>query len=382
MFEDELNKIAAYQGLRKVEPFEYRKGPEILINGRRFLDFSSNDYLGLSQDPFLKQKIGSVFETVGMGSGGSRLLGGANSLFEQLEYELSESIGKEASLVFGTGYLANLGVMTALSQKKKTIFFMDRLCHASIIDGVLLSGSHFFRFRHNDPDHLERLLREKSQTGKRNVVVIESLYSMDGDLAPIEDIIELKKRYDFILVVDEAHAIGVLGKEGRGAIEDRTREAVDIIVGTFGKALGGYGAFCLTSKVIRELLVNKARSFIFSTALPIPVVAWNLEALRFMKGLDDRRKRLSELSEDLREFVKNDLGFTTPGQAQIVPVIVGENETTLRAQNALRDHGIYLRAIRPPTVPKGTSRLRISLSSVHSKETLSRLKDALRSVEF
>jgi len=143
VFEDELNKIAAYQGLRKVEPFEYRKGPEILINGRRFLDFSSNDYLGLSQDPFLKKRIGPVFETVGMGSGGSRLLGGANSLFEQLEFELTKSIGKEASLVFGTGYLANLGVMTALTQKNKTIFFMDRLCHASIIDGVLLSGSHF-----------------------------------------------------------------------------------------------------------------------------------------------------------------------------------------------------------------------------------------------
>jgi len=350
------------------------------MDGRHLLDFSSNDYLGLSQSALLKKRAEETLKAHGMGSGGSRLLGGGFSAFDKLEETLSRFLQKEASLVFGSGYLANIGVITGLFQGKNTQVFLDRSCHASIVDGVLLSRARFYRFRHNDIEHLEALLKERRDKGKRAIVVVESLYSMEGDVAPIEAIIELRSHHEFILVVDEAHAIGVFGVDGRGLVPDPLRDQVDVIVGTFGKALGGYGAFCVTSRAIRELLVNRARPFIFSTALPLPVVTWNTEAIGLLKRLDPERRRLREMAEDLRHFLAEKLAMYTPSRSQIVPMIIGENQEAVELAQRLRERGIFVKAIRPPTVPEGTARLRVSISCRHSRESIKRLKEAILDV--
>jgi len=380
VFDEELNRIAASGGLRSIESFKRRQGPYIEIDGCRYIDFSSNDYLGLSHEPSLIEHAMRVLRTHGMGSGGSRLLGGANQLFDLLEEEIVKLLGTEAALVFGSGYQANLGIVTSLTTKGDTCIILDKLCHASIIDGVLLSKAKFYRFHHNDLDHLEDILRKKAHSFKRVVVVLESVYSMEGDIAPIREIISLKNRYGFVLVVDEAHAIGVFGEGGRGVVDGEEAASVDCIMGTFGKALGGHGAFCATSKALRDLLINRARSFIFSTALPVPVVAWDMEALALIRTLDERRERLFRISKGLRHFLKERLGILSNSRSQIVPVIVGEAQRCLDISRRLRQRGIYVRAIRPPTVPPGTSRLRLSLSALHTDECISQLESCLEDV--
>lgn len=381
MFEQELHALEACRRLRTIESFERRGGgPFVWIEGRRYTDFCSNDYLGLSRDPKLILRTRDSIEIYGMGSGGSRLLGGANLLFDHLEVHIASFLGKERAIVFGSGYLANLGVITALASIKGSAVLLDRYSHASIIDGTLLSGAGFHRFRHNDLNHLEAYLKKFDRTGRHVVVVVESVYSMDGDVAPIHELIELKARYGFTLVVDEAHAIGVFGRDGRGLVTGDEALHVDCIIGTFGKALGGYGAFCATSGEIASLLVNKARSFIFSTALPIPVVVWNLQALRFSRRLHRRRAAIRELSTGFRRFLKDTLGLTSSSQSQIVPVLIGDAEKTVEVAQALKERGVYLRAIRPPTVPPGTSRLRVSISWLHRRGAMEDLMGALRDV--
>ncbi len=371
---EEENLLRGLSGLAEVEP------PRITLgrNGNVLIDFASNDYLGLSHHPLMKQAASHAVMKWGTGSRASRLLSGDHPLYAILEQEIARMKGCETSLVFGSGYLVNTGIIQALSGKNRVII-ADRLVHASIIDGIRLSGAEFRRFRHNDLDHLEKILREdQSCRPEDRLVVVEGVYSMDGDCADIAALLRLKKRYGFLLMVDEAHAVGILGENGTGIVDQGKAGKIDLIVGTFGKALGSYGAYCAMNVTMRRYLVNKARTLIFSTALPPAVLASSIEALRLLPKLQDERTRLLKNAMELREFIRSDLEMTSPGSTQILPIIVGSASRALSLQKFLGSRGIFAPAIRPPTVPKGSERIRFSITADHGKKEIKILKQALR----
>ncbi len=362
---------------RSLEVMSHRNGRLVGYASREMIDFSSNDYLGLSQHPAMKEAcLTSVMEW-GTGAGASRLMSGNLAPYKELEEALASFKGTEAALVFGSGYLANLGVLTGLCRRGDRIF-MDRLCHASLVDGAVLSRCRLRRFGHNDLDALERLLKEdRPPSGNKTVVVVESLYSMDGDPCPLVGLLELKSRYRFMLIVDEAHAIGLFGQGGVGLIPRSMAPLVDVHVGTFGKALGGYGAFAALGGDLRQLLVNRARSFIFSTALPPGVLASNLQGLRLCGAMGRERGRVLSRASWLRNRLREITAARCPGRSQIVPLVVGGNLEAVRIARGLARRGIFARAIRPPTVPEGTARLRFSITALHGREDLELLLEAL-----
>jgi len=350
----------------------------IEIAGRRLIDFSSNDYLGLSLDRRLIEAGITGLKTWGCGARASMLMSGCLRPICELEQAIAAFKGTEAALVFGSGYLANVSIISTLCRPGDAVF-MDRLCHASIIDGVILSKARLFRFGHNDIGQLEILLSKNRHRFRQTLIVIESLYSMDGDIAPIETFLELKDRFNAMLMVDEAHAVGVFGREGEGLADRGWQKKPDILIGTFGKALGGYGAFAAVSADMREYLVNRCRGIIFSTALPPSVVSANIEAVGIVKGLHDKRRAVLNISHELRTFIQNSLGIETTGQSQIVPLIVKDVDLSLRLEKFLSENGIFARSIRPPTVPEGTARIRFSMTACHTAGHIDRLKDVLTS---
>ena len=362
--------------LRRLVPISDRDGSRILLAGspgQALVDFSSNDYLALAQHPTLIAAAQRALAEYGTSAGAARLMSGDLSIHHELEEAVALFKGKEAALSFGSGYMANAGIIPALVGRHDVIF-SDRLNHASIHDGCRLAGARLVRFRHNDISHLESMLREKRGTGSA-LVVVESVYSMDGDCCPLSDLVALKKRHDFLLMVDEAHATGVFGRNGGGMIEEKeVGSGVDLAMGTFGKALGSYGAYVAASREMIDFLLNRARSFIFSTALPAPVAAASLAAVRLVQ--DDSGLR-DELHGKMRYFKKclreSGLGKDF-GPSQIVPILVGEGVAALEAAALLREKGFFVTAVRPPTVPEGTSRLRFSVT-LHQSET--QLKDAV-----
>lgn len=363
--------------LRTLHNIEKRKGGNIVIDGKELIDLSSNDYLGLADHPSLLQESKRMAEGYGTSSSASRLMSGDLHIHHLLEEVVADFKGKEASLVFGSGFLANIGIISAICQKTDAAF-SDRLNHASIIDGILLSGAQFFRFRHNEVGHLEDLLKKERAKFKKALIVIETIYSMDGDRPPLKEIVNLKKKYNCVLMVDEAHATGIFGRNGAGIVEeeDLTHE-VDIIMGTFGKALGSYGAYVAASKKTIDYLVNRARSFIYSTALPPSVIGANLAAIEIVKKEPFRRKILLEHVEYFRGLLK-DKGFNTRGSSQIIPVVIGDNKKTIMVANMLREHSIFALPIRPPTVPRGGERIRFSVTYYHSKEILYKVAEVLK----
>ena len=365
--------------LRTLHNIGKRKGGNIIIDGKELIDLSSNDYLGLADHPSLLQESKRMAEEYGTSSSASRLMSGDLHIHHLLEEVVADFKGKEASLVFGSGFLANIGIISAICQKTDAVF-SDRLNHASIIDGILLSGAQFFRFRHNDIGHLENLLKKERAKFKKALIVIETIYSMDGDRPPLKEIVNLKKKYNCILMVDEAHATGIFGRNGAGIVEeeDLTHE-VDIIMGTFGKALGSYGAYVAASKKTIDYLVNRARSFIYSTALPPSVIGANLAAIEIIKKEPFRRKILLEHVEYFRGLLKNK-GFNTRGSSQIIPVVIGDNKKAIIVANMLQQHSIFALPIRPPTVPRGEERIRFSVTCYHSKEILYKVAEVLNDV--
>ncbi len=367
----ELERFSARGERRRLFEVEERRGPRIRVKGRWYLNLSSNDYLGLAaQVPW--GELWRETEALGFGSGASRLMSGNHRLYVHLEEKLASLFGRPA-LVFSSGFLANLGIISSLVGRRDAIF-ADKLVHASLIDGMRLSGAEFFRYPHQDPETLARLLSQKRSHYRRALIITESVFSMDGDLTDLRTLVELKKSYEALLLVDEAHAIGVFGQQGLGLSEELgLLSEIDILIGTFGKALGSYGAFVITSKELREYLIHRARSFIFTTALPTVVVAaslWGLSKAVFMKN---ERKHLKGLSRRLREELKKG-PFTVLGDADsgspIVPVVVGENEMALALAERLKTLGYWVTPVRPPTVPRGTARLRLSLSSEMTWEDL------------
>lgn len=367
--------------LRKLRPATSRRNGKIKFGGREYFDFSSNDYLGLSGHSELKKAAIEAIGKSGVGACASRLLSGDAGIFHQLEEAIAKFKGKEAALVFNSGYQANVGIISALFTKEDCIF-CDRLNHASIIDGILLSQAKFFRFRHNDCQHLELLLKKERNKFKNALIITESIFSMDGDRAPLKELVKLKEKFNCQIMVDEAHATGVFGPNGSGLVEEEGLSAgIDLIMGTFSKALAGFGAYLATSKTITDYLVNTCRSFIYSTALPSSVIASNLASLKLVKDEPQRRKTLLSMAQMLRGKLEA-RGFCIKGASQIIPVILGDNLRALEFAKKIQEKGYWVMPVRPPTVPAGQARLRLSLNYCHDQETLNKLIDVISEIRI
>lgn len=342
------------------------------------VDLSSNDYLGLAADNSLRESFlaGEAAATAPLSASASRLLAGSQKTFTSLEATLADAYGS-AALLFNSGYHANTGIVSALGSIKNTYIIADKLVHASIIDGIKLSGAPFARFRHNDYNHLASLAAKASKEYVNILIIAESVYSMDGDRADIDAIAEIKRQTPgAILLVDEAHAVGVEGQAGLGLVaSSASRGDVDIIVGTFGKALASAGAYAITDDVMRQFLINKARSFIFSTALPPFVIAWSEHVFRNMTGMDSRRSHLKKLGLRLSEILRPYGGSTSGGHIQ--PLIAGSASKAVEWSRSLRSDGFCVLPIRTPTVPPGTDRLRFSLSADLDLAALDNLSESL-----
>ncbi len=342
------------------------------IDGRRVVNFSSNSYLGLDSHPALKKAAITALEKWPVGASASRLITGTGPWVRELEEKTAAWKKREAALYFGSGYLANIGIITALADRD-TDLFLDRFNHASIVDGAILSRARLHRYAHNDTKEIERLLARS--TAARKIVVTDTIFSMDGDIAPMPEIVDLCERYGALLVVDEAHASGVFGKSGAGIMElyGLTGKAF-LEMGTFSKALGVSGAYVAGDRKTIEYLVNRARSFIYTTATPPMVCAACASALDIVSSPEgeDLRERLRNHRSALRAIVPT-------AMTQIIPIIVGDTDATVRRSEDLRDKGLLVMPIRPPTVPQGTARLRISLSAGHSPEEVAMLCALLRS---
>ncbi|MDO8567377.1 MAG: 8-amino-7-oxononanoate synthase [Dehalococcoidales bacterium] len=374
-FERELTLLGARGLLRDLHALP-ETGGEISLGGRSVLNFSSNDYLGLARDQRLKDAATQAIRKFGCGSTASRLMAGHLSLHEELECDLARMMGTEAALVFGSGFLTNLGVLSTVASPSDAIF-SDRLNHASLIDGIRLSRARCYRYLHRDLDHLETLLKKGQTTGKR-IIVSESVFSMDGDLAPVAGLAELAQRYDALLVLDEAHAIGVMGRDGGGVCRIPGREThPQIVVGTLSKALGGYGGFVACSRSIRRFLINKARSFIFSTGIPPACLGSSREAVSVVAAHPQLGETLLGKARRFRGLlVRRGLKLPEP-ESQILPVLVGDNDVTVDFSRRLLERGLLIRAVRPPTVPVGTARVRLSITLALTDEALEKASDII-----
>jgi 8-amino-7-oxononanoate synthase len=350
----------------------------VVLDGRQVLLFCSNNYLGLANHPEVREAAMEAADRNGCGSGASRLISGNMRLHEDLEARIASFKRCPACTLFNNGYAANVGVISALMGRGDLIF-SDALNHASIIDGCRLSRAEVKVYRHRDPDHLEWLLQSSPRTGNR-LIVTDGLFSMDGDLAPLPALRELARRHGCLLMVDEAHAIGVLGENGRGVAEwFGLEDAVDITLGTLGKALGSFGAFVTGSVLLKEYLLNHARSFIFSTSLPPPVIAAALKALEIAQR--DRERRES-LNRNAALFAAGLRSLNLPASEPETPiqcVLVGEDREAMALCERLLDQGVYAQGIRPPTVPPGTARVRFSMMATHTPEEIDQALKALAS---
>ncbi len=349
-------------------------------DGKVFVNFAGNDYLGLTHHTALIARVQEYAARNGTGSGASRLVTGNASPHAVIEKKLAAGKNAEAVLIMNSGYQANVTVLAALADTealgKSVTILADRLAHNSLIQGAVLSGARFMRFHHNDYAHLEELLKRESDKDTHVIIVSESVFSMDGDRADLTALIALKKKYGAMLYIDEAHATGVLGKDGFGLSTEHPGE-IDVVMGTFGKALGSFGAYVATNAVLRDYLVQRCGGLIYSTALPPMVLGAMDAALDLLPSLESERAYVAQQAERVRDALKEqgwDCGVST---TQIIPVILGGEGAALALAQALEEKGVIAVAIRPPTVPRGTSRLRISLSAAHAVEDINYLIAAM-----
>jgi len=358
-----LNEQSKNNQLRKLNEIAARENGIITVRGERYVDMSSNDYLGFSGHPHIKKRAIEYIRKYGSSGSASRLLSGNFEYHEALERRIAQWQHKESALLFGNGYIANATIIPAISTSN-TIIFADKYIHASIIDGIRLSGSRFVRYRHNDMAHLNALLQKERSKYADALIIAESVYSMDGDIAPVADLIALKKEYNAALYIDEAHAVGVFGAGGSGIIDNREIAAdVDVILGTFGKALGNYGAFAALNKKLRQYLINRGRGFIFSTSLPPSIIGGVEGALDLLETEPQRREELIAKTAFFRdELEKAGVKYEVMGNSQIVPLIIGAADKTVALSNNLLRRGFYALPIRPPTVPANSSRIRFSMT--------------------
>jgi len=359
---------------RRLRVSDAPTGPVVQFNGKSLHNFASNDYLGLAGHPEVVEAAVRATREYGAGAGASRLVTGTQRPHAELEEKIAGFKGTEAALVFGSGYASSVGALQALATKDDVIL-IDKLSHACLVDGARLSGATLRPFHHNDREHLEHHLqwaREKHPQA-RVFIATESVFSMDGDLAPLHEIVELKDKYGAMLMLDEAHAVGVIGRGGRGLAEELgLSHRIEVQMGTLGKALGSSGGYITGSRILIDYLLNTARSFIFSTAPPASTAAAASAALDLCAGSEGDKRRVK-----LRQLAAL---FDPAPRAAIYPLIIGSEDDTLRAAEQLAQLGFHVPAIRPPTVPKGTSRLRVSLSAGHEAETVRILASALQSI--
>jgi 8-amino-7-oxononanoate synthase len=380
MFEQELSTLAQNHLLRRPVVVEPCDGSRVTIAGKSLLIMCSNDYLGLSNHPSLLEAAHRAMDLYGFGSGASRLVSGTGPLHQELEERIACFKGTEAAILFNSGYAANTGIIPALAGEGDVIL-SDSLNHASIIDGCRLSRASVQVYRHKDRDHLEELLRNNS-SARRRLIITDGVFSMDGDIAPLPDLVTLAEEYDALLMVDDAHATGVLGKRGRGIAEYFGLEGrIHIQMGTFGKALGSFGAFAAGSRDIIDYLINRSRSYIFSTALPSAVCAASMAALQIVEQEPSRREALWK-NRDRFVAGLSDLGITAGNSGTpIIPLVIGGAEKTLQAGSRLFAEGIFAAAIRPPTVADGASRIRMTVLATHSDQDIDAALAVLRKLK-
>ena len=357
---EELKKLEYDKQLRTIPNIISKSDGKITVDGIDYVNFASNDYLGIStKDELRKEFFNKKSFQLLLSSASARLLTGSSPEYKELEKTVAELFGKEAALIFNTGYQANLGIISALINKGDVVF-SDKLNHASIIDGMRLSDGDFFRYKHLNYENLENILKTKRDKYNRALIVSESVFSMDGNVADIDKLVELKNKYNCILMIDEAHAFCAYGNTLAGLTKDKD---VDIVTATFGKAVGSFGAFCVSNEKIISYLINKARSFIFSTSIPPFNIAWTNWLLTEKRDYFERQKhKLAGLACSVHKLLDK-RRFKTPSETHIIPIVIGDNEKTIKVSEQLRSKGYYIPAIRPPTVPVGTSRLRISLTA-------------------
>ncbi len=376
----ELRDLKKKNLLRSPVCISSSNGPEIKINNKTYIDFSSNDYLNLSYHPRIIKAAERALGKYGFGSGASRLLSGTYLPHQSLEERIAKFKNKEAALVFNTGYAANTGIIPVLGGRE-TVIFSDELNHASIVDGTRLASADVQIYRHKDVDCLESLLKKYSgmKRVKRKLIVTDTIFSMDGDIAPLPDIVSLSKKYDAILMIDDAHATGVLGEKGKGGLEHfGIKEKSLVQMGTLSKALGCFGAFVACNRELCELLRNRARSFMYSTSLPPAVAEAGKTAFDIIdSGSVNLRKRLWRNRKRLYKGL-NMLGFDTlDSESPIVPILIGDAGKAIKVAKHLYENRIFAPAIRPPTVPEGKSRIRFSVTSAHTKENIDLLLNSL-----
>ena len=369
---DDIRDRGLYRRMRMISG---PQGPRVLLDGRPVLLLCSNNYLGLADHPRVREAAAEAAMRYGAGAGASRLVSGTMRIHRRLEERLAEFKGYEASLLFGSGYLANAGVIGALARSGEVVF-SDSLNHASIIDGCRLAGAETFVYEHNDLDHLAWGLEQAE--GRGSLIVTDGVFSMDGDVAPLTEIVDLARRHDVRVMVDEAHGTGAIGPGGRGAVaEAGLEDEVDVVVGTLGKALGSYGAFVCCERQMAKYLVNTARTLIFSTAPSPPSVAAAMAALELLREEPRRVEKLQRNASILRAALAEQGLPASPGDTQILPVVVGDAKAAVKASERALEHGVFAQAIRPPTVPEGTSRLRLTVMATHTK---SELRDAAKTL--
>ena len=383
LFAAQLKALRVASLDRHLREISNSQRPEIEIAGRRLVNFSSNDYLGLANDSRLREAAIAAINEFGVGAGASRLISGTQSPHARLERALAKWKETEAALCFSSGYAAALGTIPALVTKDD-IIVLDKLCHASLIDGAKLSGAILRVFPHNHLGKLESHLEwaQRQHSGKRVLIITESVFSMDGDRAPLRELIELKKRFDALLMLDEAHAIGVIGANGRGlAAEQNVSDDVDVQMGTLSKALGTSGGYICGSRNLIEWLINRARSFIYSTAPPPGIAAAAQAAIDFLsspKG-EEHRVLLWKKIKLLRELLPvNSMNTKAKNGSAIFPWIVGDEQAALNLASAVGDEGFLVPAIRYPTVAKGSARLRITITALHQEDQIQSLCEAIR----
>ncbi len=348
---------------RRLRMVEGPQGPQVVLDGRPVLLLCSNNYLGLADHPRLRRAAADAALSLGTSAGASRLISGSMSIHADLESSLADFKQTEAALLFGSGYLANTGAIAALAGRGEVVF-SDELNHASIIDGCRLAGAETFVYRHRDTEHLEWGLREAS--GRGALIVTDGVFSMDGDIAPLPELADLARRHGCRLLVDEAHATGCIGPGGRGSVAAAgVTDEVDVIVGTLGKALGGYGAYVCGSRELVDFLVNSARPFIFSTAPPPATVAAARAALELLADRPERVERLRANAAALREGLRSEGLEPIGSETQIVPLVIGEADDAMALCERLLAEGVFAQAIRPPTVAPGTCRLRLTTMATH-----------------
>ncbi len=372
--------------IRDLKKIDKKENQNIFIENKKLLNLSSNDYLGIGTNNEILREFynyllqNNLLFNIDFTSSSSRLLTGNSNIYTELENKIANLYQKQKAIIFNSGYHLNSGLLPALTEKNDVIF-SDKLNHASIIDGIKLSDAEHFRYNHLNYNHLETLLQKYREQYNNAIIVSESLFSMDGDIADLKKLVELKNKYNCLLYIDEAHAIGVFGEKGLGLAEElNIISDIDILIATFGKAFASIGAFCVVNDILYRYILNTARSLIFTTALPSVNLYWTNFILDKIINLTSERQYLKRISSEIRSFIENSTQSKSISQSQIIPIIIGDNEKTLKLARLFQENEILLLAIRPPTVPQGTSRLRLSLTANLNNDDIQKIKTVIQKV--